>query len=80
MPKRRSDSLTWLMWVFLAIFILCIIPMHYHHDRVLSRRVFTLEDLLYYIDPSYPVEYYDGNTMEVGKDTPRQVAVLKDIV
>ena len=57
-----------------------IIPMHYHHDRVLSRRVFTLEDLLYYIDPSYPVEYYDGNTMEVGKDTPRQVAVLKDIV
>ena len=35
MPKRRSDSLTWLMWVFLAIFILCIIPIlsagHYAH-------------------------------------------------
>lgn len=26
MLKRRSDSLTWLMWVFLVIFILCVIP------------------------------------------------------
>ena len=56
-----------------------IIPMHYHHPGVLSRRVFTLEDLLYYIDPAYPVKYYETSSLEVTKETPRQVAVLKDI-
>lgn len=57
-----------------------IIPMHYHHDRILNRRYNTLDDLLFMMDHSYPVENYETTAIEVTAETPRQIAVLKDIV
>jgi len=57
-----------------------IIPMHYHHDHVGNRRQYKLEDLFYYLEGTIDINYYETNSIEITKETPRQVAVLKDIV
>jgi predicted metallo-beta-lactamase superfamily hydrolase len=54
-----------------------IIPMHYHHEHYGNRRISALEDFtdLYYEEAD--VIKYPTNTIEITKDMPHQVAVLK---
>ena len=54
-----------------------IIPMHYHHEHYGNRRISALEDFtdLYYEEAD--VIKYPTNTIDITKDMPHQVAVLK---
>lgn len=54
-----------------------IIPMHYHHESYGNRRICTLEDFTDLYDGELDVVRYPTNTIEITKDMPHHVAVLK---
>lgn len=59
------------------LFANVVIPMHYAHDGMGSRR---MERVTAFTDQYLPfpmVEFYNTDTIEIDKSTPQQVAVLK---
>ena len=56
-----------------------VIPMHMHHAPYGNRRYLGVNDLLELYDDTIEAKYYEGNTIEITKDTPRHFAVLKYI-
>lgn len=56
-----------------------VIPMHYAHDGCGNRRLERLEAFTDQYAPMPIVKKYETNTIEITKQTPEQVAVLKYI-
>lgn len=56
-----------------------VIPMHYAHEKCGNRRLERIEAFTDQYMPYPIVKWYDTNTINITKETPMQVAVLKYI-
>lgn len=59
------------------IFANVVIPMHYAHDGMGSRRMERVNAFTDQYAPLPIVKFYDTDTIEIDRSTPQQVAVLK---
>lgn len=51
------------------------VPMHYRTEKFGLEPIGTLEEFLAFTGPAGPATFYESNTLEIGPDTPRQLAV-----